>query len=58
MNDFVKRRETLAGNKIKPGKLEKIARKAKERKPSGRISLDNLKKSAKDLGYKLVKEKP
>ena len=44
-------------DKVKPGKLEKIARKAKERKPSGRISLDNLKKSAKDLGYKLVKEK-
>ena len=43
--------------KIKPGKLEKIARMAKARKPRGRINLDDLKRSAKDLGYKLVKEK-
>jgi hypothetical protein len=42
--------------KIKPGKLEKIARKAMKRKPTGRINLDDLKRSAKDLGYKLVKD--
>ena len=41
--------------KIKPGKLEKIARRAKKEKPTGRINLDDLRRNAKKLGYKLIK---
>jgi hypothetical protein len=44
-------------DKVKPGKLEKIARAAKEHKPSGRINVDDLRKAAKRLGYKLTKKK-
>ena len=42
-------------DKVKPGKLEKIARAAKAEKPSGRINLDDLKRNAKRLGYTIKK---
>ena len=44
-------------DKVKPGKLEKIAKAAKAEKPSGRINLEDLKRQAKKLGYKLTKKK-
>ena len=51
MSDFVKRRATLAG------KNKKIYDTAKDVKKTGRINVDDLRRAARRLGYKLTKKK-